>query len=95
MYSYSWQNWQLSAAFDGAWVRVTMSLLIVIGPPVFGRCGRMGDVPADTLVPAGGNGWLTEIRTFYFTGLISRLILLILPVNRVSGPMPIPSATGV
>jgi hypothetical protein len=34
-------------------------------------------------------------RTFYFVGPTSSVILLILPVNRVSGPMPIPSATGV
>lgn len=31
----------------------------------------------------------------YFNGLTSRVTLLILPVNRVSVPMPIPSATGV
>jgi hypothetical protein len=31
----------------------------------------------------------------YFIGVTSSVILLIVPVKRVSGPMPIPSATGV
>lgn len=42
--------------------------------------------------PTGGNGLVAGPAYPYFT---SRMTLLILPVNRVSGPMPIPSATGV
>jgi hypothetical protein len=51
--------------------------------------------PAGCLVPAGSTCLSDERRTYCLAGPTSRVILLMVPVNRVSAPMPMPSATGV